>query len=323
MTQRATADDRWSYNGLKAIMLENSSLRAVILPTAGGKLYSLEDRVRARQWLWHNPRILPGRTCLGTMFDDHWSGGADAFFPTCYPCRVAGVSVPDAGEWWAIPWEHRIREEETCTTVTLRAGGRTFPVEYERQFVLAHEGCSLHLTFTVRNIGYEALPFVFGFHPAIAVSPGGRLVLPAGQVQVDESGGGQMGVTGQRYAWPGLPQAAGQVVDMSVVRSGGPGDYGGHFLFPETGRVQWSVLDPEGGPQLDLTASSEFTGLWLWLVYGGWRGYHHAVLEPWTSYPITLSKAIEQGTASTVDPGSEFFAEVSLTVRGQSPTGCR
>ena len=31
--------------------------------------------------------------------------------------------------------------------------------------------------------------------------------------------------------------------------------------------------------------------MWLWMVYGGWRGYYHAICEPWTGYPSPLAEA--------------------------------
>ncbi|MGC2403596.1 MAG: hypothetical protein WA510_27645, partial [Acidobacteriaceae bacterium] len=53
--------------------------------------------------------------------------------------------------------------------------------------------------------------------------------------------------------------------------------------------------------------------LWLWLVYGGWRGYHHAVVEPWTGYPVNLEEAYEQNRHSELRPGETFSVTVRCT----------
>ena len=37
---------------------------------------------------------------------------------------------------------------------------------------------------------------------------------------------------------------------------------------------------------------SVFPVIWLWLVYGGWRGYYQAIMEPWTGYPSALAEAV-------------------------------
>lgn len=309
----ASVDALWAYNGLQAVVMENPRLRLVVLPEAGGKLHSLEDRRAARQWLWQNPRIKPERTAIGDVFDNRWSGGADAFFPTCYPCTVDGVAIPDSGEWWSIPWRPEVTRDAHGVTLTLRAGGRVYPIESERTFRLGHDGRSVRLGFRVDNVGCERLPFVFGFHPALQLHPGGRIHLPAGNVRVEESSGGTMGAAGATYRWPELVLPDGGRVDMSVVRPGAAAQYGGHFLVPDGGRACWAVTDPDGGPGLALSASPAFAGLWLWQVYGGWRGYHHVALEPWTGYPITLSQAIEAGRARWLAAGETFRAEVTLT----------
>ncbi len=54
--------------------------------------------------------------------------------------------------------------------------------------------------------------------------------------------------------------------------------------------------------------------LWMWLVYGGWRGYHHVILEPWTSYPNTLAGAVQEKTGRRLEPGGKFTVQVQATV---------
>ena len=313
MMGSAVVADRWAYNGHPAVVLENHRIRAVVLPTIGGKLYMLEDRLRAREWLWQNPRILPAPVLVGSTLDEHWSGGADVFFPTCYPCEVDGVRIPDAGEWWNVPWQQAVHRSDTGVTLELQTGGRILPVEARRLYVLEQEGRSLRLEFRILNVGHTGLSFVLGFHPALAVRPGGRMLLPAGVAQVDETSHETMGALGQRYRWPALEIPDGETIDMSVFRGSDAAVYGAHFLFPDDKRVRWSVVDPDGST-LNLVASEAFQGLWLWQVYGGWRGYHHVAIEPWTSYPITLSRAIEVGTAITIGPREEFMASVTLSV---------
>ena len=42
-----------------------------------------------------------------------------------------------------------------------------------------------------------------------------------------------------------------------------------------------------------------FPVVWLWCVYGGWRGIYTAAFEAWTSYPGRLDKVIEARTAAS------------------------
>jgi hypothetical protein len=60
--------------------------------------------------------------------------------------------------------------------------------------------------------------------------------------------------------------------------------------------------------------------LWLWLSYGGWRGYYLAVIEPWTSYPVTLSDAVAGGTHRVLNPGDQFTCKTRVTPWSQPVT---
>jgi hypothetical protein len=50
--------------------------------------------------------------------------------------------------------------------------------------------------------------------------------------------------------------------------------------------------------------------LWLWLSYGGWRGYYVAAVEPWTSFPVTLSDAVAANTHRVLKPGEGFACTI-------------
>lgn len=59
-----------------------------------------------------------------------------------------------------------------------------------------------------------------------------------------------------------------------------------------------------------------FTVVWLWLVYGGWRGYYHAIMEPWTGYPSALDEAVKAGRARSLAPGQALQTELSAVIYG-------
>jgi hypothetical protein len=61
---------------------------------------------------------------------------------------------------------------------------------------------------------------------------------------------------------------------------------------------------------------SVFPVVWLWLVYGGWRGYQHAIMEPWTGYPSPLAEAVAAGRARTLEPGDTLETELAAVVYG-------
>jgi hypothetical protein len=61
---------------------------------------------------------------------------------------------------------------------------------------------------------------------------------------------------------------------------------------------------------------SLFRVVWLWLVYGGWRGYYQAIMEPWTGYPSPLAEAVAAGRARTLEPGGVLETQIVAVVYG-------
>ncbi|AQT79954.1 hypothetical protein B1R94_12730 [Mycolicibacterium litorale] len=57
-----------------------------------------------------------------------------------------------------------------------------------------------------------------------------------------------------------------------------------------------------------------FPAVWFCLVYGGWRGYHQALIEPWTGYPSPLDEAVAAGRARLLAPGERESTEVVAVV---------
>jgi hypothetical protein len=52
------------------------------------------------------------------------------------------------------------------------------------------------------------------------------------------------------------------------------------------------------------------------MVYGGWRGYYHAIMEPWTGYPSPLAEAVAAGRARELAPGTSLETSVTAVVYG-------
>src|SRR5438067_13692444 len=107
----ARIDDRWSYEGLRTIRLENARVAVDVMPDLGGRVHRLVDKRGDRDLLWHSPRVRPHRANLHDNFDDHWPGGWDEAFPGGAPSTNRyGDGLPYMGELWTTEASHRILE---------------------------------------------------------------------------------------------------------------------------------------------------------------------------------------------------------------------
>jgi galactose mutarotase-like enzyme len=303
-----------SIHSLRALELENEWLAISILPDVGAKLYDLISKPSGRNLLWHNPRILPQMYAIESNFDNYWCGGWDEGFPTCDACEHKGESYPNLGELRSTRWNVLSAEQDRGDLVArLGSFGPISPVRAEKTVTLSGSSPVVKIQYDITNLGPAALDFIWGSHPALAPTKHMTLRIPARTGIVGLSSDASLGAPGQRYAWPMIETARG-ATDMSRTQGIDTNIFCGHYATDlEAG--WYAVEDAETGEGFLLTFPIETCPyLWLWLVYGGWRGYHHVIVEPWTSYPVHLADAVRGGTSRTLAPGAKFVAEVRATV---------
>ncbi|HXE15339.1 MAG TPA: hypothetical protein VN633_24655 [Bryobacteraceae bacterium] len=292
------------------LRLRSESLDISILPEVGGKILDLIDRTTGHNFLWHNPRIAPQTYPIEANFDNYWCGGWDDGFPTCEACVHNGEAYPNLGELRSIRWEiDPLDAGASEPSITLTSFGPISPIK-ARKIVRLCNG-SVETEFSVHHIGHHPIDFIWGTHPAYAIQPGCVIHIPARTGIVGQANHPRLGEPGQRYEWP-LIKTRGDSVDMSRVEP--PGKLStGHYATDLT--AGWYALEY---PDRQTGLLFEFPldvcpYLWLWLSYGGWRGHYVAVIEPWTSCPVTLSEAIIAKTHRTLSPGDVFSCMVRAT----------
>jgi hypothetical protein len=124
------------------------------------------------------------------------------------------------------------------------------------------------------------------------------------------------GTPGTTYPWPLLagPGVAEGGRDMRRVPPPDATVFGGHWATEL--RDGWVALtDTAARRGLAIVFPHDiFRAVWLWQVYGGWRGHYHLALEPWTGHPMQLDEAVASGAASRLEPGGTRTATVAFVV---------
>lgn len=287
------------------IELENRWLRATVLPEVGAKIFTLISKETGQNYLWHNSRIVPGPFPVNAVFDDYWCGGWDDGFPTCDPCEFRGKSYPGLGELRSIPW--RVADVDK-SEVELYASGPISPVRARKVVRLSSTAAVLSMRFEVTNTGSLPLEFMWGTHPAIrSFGSNLRLRIPARTGIFGEGSPGMNYKPGQRFDWPMLGGS-----DVSQIGAADSGSYCGLGVTDlEAG--WYAIEDLDTGEGLAVSFPLHLCPyLWLWLNYGGYYGHHHVIVEPWTSFPMTLAAAADAGTSRLLELGSTFHATIAM-----------
>ena len=136
------------------------------------------------------------------------------------------------------------------------------------------------LGYGLRNVGYLPFDYNWGIHPCLAVRPTWRFDIPATRGLVNEAGGGLLGQPGDEYTWPVIGG-----VDLRQAMKPDRGAFALHYLTGLT--AGWiAATDTADRRGFGLCFDADlFPVVWFCLVYGGWRGYYQALVEPWTRLP--------------------------------------
>jgi hypothetical protein len=307
----ASVSTNWTHHGLDCIRMENRAMSIDLLPERGANIFRLVDKATDRDVLWKSPRVSPRIATLHADFDDHWAGGLDDAFPGGRASRNRyGDLLPYMGEVWSKPASARVQDAGPLyATVVTDVMTTVTPARFTRTVSLSGDDPVVSLKYEIENIGYLPFDFNFGVHPSLAVAPSWRFDIPATRGLVDEAGGDLLGVTGRAYDWPTLDG-----LDLRLALPPTTGAFGMHYLTGLTGGW-WAATDTASGHGVAMSFDpSVFPVLWFVIVYGGWRGYYQAIVEPWTGYPSPLDEAVAAGQARVLQPGETFETEVSLVL---------
>ncbi len=304
-------DDRWAFLSHKAVVLENRTLRVVVLPELGGRIWSVIYKPLDREVVWQNPRIAPQKAPFGSAFDNIWCGGWEEMFPSAAPATINGEVFPDHGEIWSLAWTPKIERDADSVALHLSCRPPISGMGVKKILTLRGDEPSFELNYRIENLGQEEFPFLFALHPAMAVSEGDRIDFPEMVFEIDPSYPGTLADLESPFKWPVAHGKIGET-DLSAVKP--PSSKAVYFLYGHGHKEGWcAVTDPVRRFSAGFTFSPEvFRSCWVFASYGGWRGYHMALMEPCTSYPQQLEDAVSQGRSATLAAGAVLQTTVTF-----------
>lgn len=310
-----------AINGHRACLLENDSLRVIVLPEKGADIYALIHKPTGVDFLFKNPTGLapPGAPPVeghgGVPFLFNYEGAWQELFPNHDDATVyRGAELPFHGEAALLPWRDEIimeRPDEIAMRFTFNSP--SLPLRLERVMRLQAGSLRLILDETVTNLSDEAIDFVWGHHCVI-----GEPFLEAG-CRMDTSARTIISrdilyeeatarfAPGQRETFPLARTRDGRRIDLREIPGRAAHTHDDLYLTDLDGG--WITVT---NPRLGLTFSLHwddqiFRWIIYWEVFGGadappFNGLPYALgIEPWVSN-LPLGKAAETGSALRLDP---------------------
>jgi len=286
-----------TWGGVPGILVETDVLRVSIIPAAGAKLHELIHRPTGFDLLWKNPRVPLRATYPGPNFDDVWSGGWDELFPTDPACTVGDTSFHDHGDLWHGPWEWEVtRDDGAAAEIHLSRYTVALPCLVEKWIGFERGSHAIEFRHRITNLGHGPIDFDWSLHVAHAIAPGSRVHMAPEGLRAEPDQAGRFAAAPELIGWPRHGD-----IDVGAVQPPQSGLL--EWLHPRGLREGWcAVTHPAQGVGLGLEFDRDvFRTVWIWGVYGGWRGHYVLLTEPSTSPPGGLARNVANGTAARLE----------------------
>lgn len=290
---------------LTIVRLVNDLISLEVLPELGARVWTLLDRRRDEQWIWHNKTLQPQPFSPDRTYDEQWIGGWEELFPNDAPGMFEGRCLPDHGEWWSARWTWEITNAGPAVVqVKLAHDDLTIPTSCEKWITVDDGSAAVRIDYRISNRSTDVLHFLLKQHLAVAVAPGDRIDLPGGLVhQVDPAFSTLLNEGGpSRWSSAGL--------DVCPAASAGHRE----FVYVSDSPEGWcAVHRPASGASIRLNFSRQtFPYTWMFMDFGGWKGHYVVVLEPSTNMPKDLTEALRLGKCATLDRMASLQCSISV-----------
>ncbi|WP_119072761.1 aldose 1-epimerase [Aggregatilinea lenta] len=306
-----------TWHGQPAWALENDELRVVTVPGMGAKIVSLYHKRVGYEWLL-GPADRPFRPVpYGSSFVEQDMSGWDEMFPTINACPYPGdgpyrgVSLPDHGEVWALPWQV---VEASGAALSLRVSGQSLPYDLVRTLSFV-DTQSLRMDYTLSNTSDAPLAGLWAAHPQFAVTPTTELRLPR-EVKsvVSVAPLPSWAPIGSHLDWPVTAAPDGQPFYLDRVISAEAHHSRKIYLLPDQS-VGWTMLLETGSNHWLRMEwdSAQVPYLGIWADEGQYNSELTIAIEPSTGYYDSLELAWDNERVPILPPDASV--EWSLTVR--------
>ncbi|TFD96988.1 DUF5107 domain-containing protein [Jeotgalibacillus sp. R-1-5s-1] len=304
-----------SFKGIDAFILENDSLKAVILPDFGGKLASLYDKKADYEWLYQSHLEELRLPHYGASFGDYTPSGFDEMFPGIDkgPHPLNGKIVPDHGEVWAMPWLVVAKGE---TWITMSVESPVFPYKLEKTVTLLKDG--LEFRYKAENTGEAPFSYIWTPHALLNMNEHTKIEVPEDCTEVItvEKGTKHLGEWGTHHPYPvTTSKGTGEQLDLSRMEPI-EAETVEKFYFLNRMKQGWCrTVQEDLGRKLVYTFDPEKVPyLGVWKTHGGFQGDYNFALEPCTGIYDDVYVAEKIDKVSKIPPESNHKWVFTMTL---------
>ncbi len=177
MNTYCSINDKWTYNRMKVVYMENEFLKIGILVGRGSDIFQyiykplgIDLMLRLDKDIVNPQEIFSQRRDTNNQFEDYYYGGWQEILPNSPPINYRGAKLGQHGEVSLIPWDYSILNQ-SIDEVSLKVWARPlrYPILIEKTLTLKKDSASLAINETLTNESDTALHMMWGQHIAFGL----------------------------------------------------------------------------------------------------------------------------------------------------------
>ncbi len=304
------------------ITLENDKLNLKLIPDLGGKITEINLMESGTQFLKLSDISLENVPLpeFGDLFLPPYAFGFEECFPNVsssgIPLKDSFINLPDHGELWSRPWKYEFADKNK---IRLYIEGNLLSYTFSKKVQIVEN--TIKIEYELKNLEDVTFHYIWSAHPLLSIQQGDKLILPSevSRVMLNWSSDTSLGRAGDYLSWPNL---FGKVENKNFNTVASESLGFSAKLFTEklkTGKA--GILKKETGESLIFSFNVDETPyLGIWICYGGWPAdsieeEYTLALEPCSSRPDDLSKAIDRNESSKIGPGATKKWSMNITLK--------
>ncbi|GJM33872.1 MAG: hypothetical protein DHS20C18_28730 [Saprospiraceae bacterium] len=301
MNEHCTINDKWTYNGMKVIFMENEFLKIGILADRGSDIFQyLYKPVGIDLMLRLDKEMINPREVFSQMrdtpnqFEDYYYGGWQEILPNSPAMNYRGASLGQHGEISFIPWNYAIvNQSKELVSVKLWTRPLRFPILIEKTLTLKRGSAQLQIDERLTNESDTYLHLMWGHHIAFGLpflADGARIKTSATKFLAEPAmPDHRLFKPGKKQDWPMVQSMKDQLVDASKITKAENGQFSElAYLSDFEQRAFYAITTDVMTFSIHWDAAI-FKSLWFWQERyatqdAPWWGKTYAIaLEPWSS----------------------------------------
>lgn len=296
-----TINDKWTYNNMKVVFLENKFLKIGVLAGRGSDIFQFVYKPTQTDLMLKLDKDILNPHEISTQmrdtknqFEDYYYGGWQEILPNTPAIEHRGVSLGQHGEVSLNPWDYAIvNNSDDEVSLKLWTRPLRYPILIEKMLTLKKDEARLYIDETLTNESETKLRLMWGHHIAFGlpfVGDGAKIETSATKFIADGAAPSKNHyVKKEMQDWPMVKTVNGSKIDASVITKSDTDKFSDMAFLSDFKDEAYYKISNNNMSFSVYWDKNIFKNLWYWQERYGmqdapWWGKAYAIaLEPWTN----------------------------------------